>query len=370
MRRSVQAHINQLNWFVDQFSRLGNHVVGGDLNQEVKLKDLENAFADWMCYQPASQRSASFLQASRDIVINKEQSVLRDLTGLKVNVEFFCTFRKHQQDIEERKSFITKSREILPATALQDWYTKHVYEKLKQRIEDFEHEGSGWSLLGPNSLMSEIPTIHLLMIKKSVNYTDNLDNIESVYHFAWIHNLSGVIKSQIFLGHSKLYFCDRCLNHFKLKECYLEHRVDCFKSNKVRLEFPSEKNKILKFKDFKSKDTVPFVVYADLECTLEPPGDDEKTVHKHVPHSIAYYVHCSYNNTLSKFELNRSPDCINWFVKQLESLALDFEKILKNPIKMKPLTNEQQDRHNQVTQRYFHDRLYISDLLVTRLKMA
>ncbi|CAD6233890.1 GSCOCG00012331001-RA-CDS, partial [Cotesia congregata] len=28
---------------------------------------------------------------------------------------------------------------------------------------------------------------------------------------------------------------------------------------------------------------------------------------------------------------------------------MDFEKILKNPIKMKPLTNEQQDRHNQAT---------------------
>ncbi|CAG5100622.1 Protein of unknown function [Cotesia congregata] len=157
MRRSVQAHINQLNWFVDQFSRLGNHVVGGDLNQGVKWKDLENASAGNIqtgCVINQHYKDpVSFLQASRDIVINKVQSVLRDLAGLKVNVEFFCTFRKHQQDIEERKSFITKSREILPATALQDWYTEHVYEKLKQRIEDFEHEDCGWSLLGPNSLM-------------------------------------------------------------------------------------------------------------------------------------------------------------------------------------------------------------------------
>ncbi|CAD6227385.1 GSCOCG00006155001-RA-CDS, partial [Cotesia congregata] len=128
----------------------------------------------------------------------------------------------------------------------------------------------------------------------------------------------------------------------------------------IRMEFPSEKNKILKFKDFKSKDTVLFVVYADLECTLEPPGDDEKPAHKHVPHSIAYYVHCSYDNTLSKFELNRSPDCINWFVKQLESLALDFENILKNPIKMKPLTKEQQDGHNQATECHICEKLITS----------
>ncbi|CAG5093191.1 Protein of unknown function, partial [Cotesia congregata] len=205
-----------------QFSRLGNQVVGGDLNQGVKWQNLENAFAGNIqtgcVINQRHKDPTSFLQASRDIVINKVQSVLRDLAGLKVNVEFFCTFRKHQQDIKERKSFITKNREILPATSLQDWYTEHVYEKLKQRIEDFELEGSGWSLLGPNCLMSEIPTIHLLMIKKSVNYTDNLDNIESVYHFAWIHNPSGLITSQISLGRHRLYFCDRCLNHFKLQK--------------------------------------------------------------------------------------------------------------------------------------------------------
>ncbi|XP_074096528.1 uncharacterized protein LOC141525794 [Cotesia typhae] len=150
VRRSVQAHINQLNWFADQFTRLGNQVVGGDLNQGVKWRDLENAFAGNIqtgCVVNQHHKDpASFLQASRDIIINKVQSVLRDLAGLKVNVELFCTFRK-QEDVEERKYFITKSREILPATSLQDWYSEHVYDKLLQRIEEFEHEGSGWSLL-------------------------------------------------------------------------------------------------------------------------------------------------------------------------------------------------------------------------------
>ncbi|XP_074096351.1 uncharacterized protein LOC141525688 [Cotesia typhae] len=136
--------------------RLGNQVVGGDLNQGVKWKDLENAFAGNIqtgcVINQRHKDPASFLQASRDIIINKVQSVLRDLAGLKVNVELFCIFRK-QEDVEERTSFITKSREILPATSLQDWFSQHVYDKLLQRIEDFEHEGSGWSLLGPNSLM-------------------------------------------------------------------------------------------------------------------------------------------------------------------------------------------------------------------------
>ncbi|XP_044578946.1 uncharacterized protein LOC123261418 [Cotesia glomerata] len=103
-----------------------------------------------------------------------------------------------------------------------------------------------------------------------------------------IKNLSRLTSKQISKDHSKLYFCDRCLNHFKLEKCFKEHRVDCFKSNKVRMKFPNEKNKILKFKDFKSKDTVPFVVYADLECTFEPQEDDGKTVHKHVLHTTVF----------------------------------------------------------------------------------
>ncbi|CAG5102900.1 Protein of unknown function [Cotesia congregata] len=87
-------------------------------------RDLKNAFAGNIqtgcVINQRHEDPASFLQNSRDIIINKVQSVLRDLAGLKVNVEFFCTFQKPHEDVEERKSFVTKSREILPPTSLQD----------------------------------------------------------------------------------------------------------------------------------------------------------------------------------------------------------------------------------------------------------
>ncbi|XP_057329894.1 uncharacterized protein LOC130670501 [Microplitis mediator] len=95
------------------------------------------------------------------------------------------------------------------------------------------------------------------------------------------------------------------------------------------------------------EDSVPFVVYADLECTLEPQGDDD--IQKHVPHSIAFYRHCNYDNNLSKIEINRSSDCVKWFVNKLENFAFEVEQYLNNPVPMEPLDKQQQKSHDRST---------------------
>ncbi|CAD6242833.1 GSCOCG00012641001-RA-CDS, partial [Cotesia congregata] len=177
--------------------------------------------------------------------------------------------------------------------------------------------------------------IHLLIIEKNMNIHDNdMKNYEPRFHFALIKNLSRLVKSQLSKGHSKLFFCDRCLNHYKKKNRFINTNLI------VCMELPNKENKILKFTKFQYKDTVPFIVYADLECMLEPQGDDENNTQKHVPHSIAFYCHCTYNDKLSKFEINRSPSCIEWFVKKLQFLASEFDHYLRNPIPMKQLTKE------------------------------
>ncbi|XP_053596140.1 uncharacterized protein LOC128668016 [Microplitis demolitor] len=134
---------------------------------------------------------------------------------------------------------------------------------------------------------------------------------------------------------------------------------DCFKLNKVRMKFPTNENKMLKFKNYRNKDSVPFVVYADLECTLEPQGDDD--IQNHVPHSIAFYRHCNYDNNLSKFEINRSSDCVKWFVNKLENFAFEVEQYLKNPIPMKPLDKQQQKSHDRSTVCHICEKTIASD---------
>ncbi|CAD6227246.1 GSCOCG00011951001-RA-CDS, partial [Cotesia congregata] len=115
-------------------------------------------------------------------------------------------------------------------------------------------------------------TIHLLMIETNITLNDDDDSIENhrpIFHFAFIRNLSRLVKSSITKGKTKLFFCDRCLCHFKLESSYQRHYTDCLSHNKVKMSLPSQENKILSFKNHSFKDPVPFVVYADLESVLE-----------------------------------------------------------------------------------------------------
>ncbi|CAD6229572.1 GSCOCG00012110001-RA-CDS, partial [Cotesia congregata] len=204
-----------------------------------------------------------------------------------------------------------------------------------------------------NNYKCEKPVISLLMIEtendiESGNNNNNdinfhtLKSHHSIFHFALIKNLSRLVKSQISKGKHKLWFCERCLCHFKFEKSFEKHKMDCIKFNNVRMRLPENDKGIINFKNHKHKDPVPFVIYADLECTLEYVSDD---IDKHVPHSIGYYIHCNYDNSLSKFEFKRSPDCIDWFVKELEVLGRKVDFYLKNPISMKTLSPEQQKYH-------------------------
>jgi hypothetical protein len=57
--------------------------------------------------------------------------------------------------------------------------------------------------------------------------------------------------------------------------------------------------------------------------------DVNKKMHKyqkHEPFSIAI-IKCSYDDTLSKFNLYTSKDCQNWFVQKLKAIALEFRGV-------------------------------------------
>lgn len=107
--------------------------------------------------------------------------------------------------------------------------------------------------------------------------------------------------------------CDRCLCHFKYQKSYDNHKKDCENINECRVILPGKNDKILKFKNYKNKEKVPFAVYADIESLLEP-VTNTTAYQKHIPTSVAFYLHCNFNESLSEFKLYRGADCINWFM--------------------------------------------------------
>ena len=107
-------------------------------------------------------------------------------------------------------------------------------------------------------------------------------------HYTWLKNMSHLMSGGI--GHKtagKKVYCKRCLSAFKTEEKLEKHKVICTDKGFIqRCIFPIEKDKILQFKNYKKKLLMPFAIYADMECKLEEP-DNENVISKHTPISIA-----------------------------------------------------------------------------------
>ncbi|XP_011687463.1 PREDICTED: uncharacterized protein LOC105449778 [Wasmannia auropunctata] len=171
----------------------------------------------------------------------------------------------------------------------------------------------------------------------------------SIGHFAWIKNLSRLVSSQLSKKQHKKFFCDRCLHYFSSQERLDAHTVDCNELNECAVELPKEDAKWLTFGKHGNKERVPFVVYADLECVLEKMDPNLPESQHHKVHSIACYIHCSFNDALSGYRCRRDKDCVAWFVEELKELAHKVKSALSVNVPMAELTRDECERYNNAT---------------------
>ncbi|XP_015125084.1 uncharacterized protein LOC107046880, partial [Diachasma alloeum] len=214
-----------------------------------------------------------------------------------------------------------------------------------------------------SSVKSERPTIHLLLFCSSIHVAGD---IQPIYHFAWIRDLSRLVSAQISSHAHRTWLCDRCLCHFQEKRSYERHQQDCFAINHCKTVLPREGENLLSFKNYKYKETVPFVIYADLECILESiNGDDNGNEdgmlrQKHIPHSVAFYLKCSFNDDLSKFKLKRDPQCIKWLVEELQDIGLMVNDYLRTVIPMEKLSIERKQEFQSAEVCHICEKSFIS----------
>lgn len=205
-----------------------------------------------------------------------------------------------------------------------------------------------------NLLMLPVDTDHVdddgsdddVEITTATLCTDEVNSMR-LFHFALIKDMSRLLRKQLGGSSDKKHFCSRCLNYFKRQETLNRHQFHCKQLNKTKITLPKDDKKFLKFSNFQNKEKVPFVLYADLESILKKCRDlkPTKTIskyQKHEPFSIAYYLKCSYDDSLSKFELYTGEDCISWFTKRLQEIAVQLNDIFSTVVPMKPLTPDQQ----------------------------
>ncbi|XP_071648502.1 uncharacterized protein [Temnothorax longispinosus] len=156
-----------------------------------------------------------------------------------------------------------------------------------------------------------------------------------------------------------------CLHYFSSSDKLQSHTVECRKVNKCAIRLPSENNKWLSFKNHSRKERLSFVVYADLECVLQKTQPETEHASYAYQHhrvcSIAYYVQCSYDETLSTYRFRRDNDCVAWFVEELNGLAHRVKNILSDIVCMVDLTRDEWETFHSATKCHICEQQYAPD---------
>ncbi|KYN14583.1 hypothetical protein ALC57_13217, partial [Trachymyrmex cornetzi] len=161
--------------------------------------------------------------------------------------------------------------------------------------------------------------------------------------------------------------CEWCLHYFGSSQRLQTHEVDCQKLNDCTIRLPSENDRWLEFSNHRNQERVPFIVYADLKCVLrktEPDKVDVSTSYayqRHEAFNIGYYVHCSYDNSLSSYQFRRDNDCITWFARQLNDLAHRVKDIIPANVPMETLSKQQQVAYRTATRCHICGKLFAPD---------
>ena len=139
------------------------------------------------------------------------------------------------------------------------------------------------------SFNDDVGQARYAMYLSKTNFEHTVDLLYWNGHYAQISHFNRFM-SDISAHHSRKYFCKRCLGHFYSELDLVSHRENCTatEGHKQVLELP-DKDILLKFKNFRYVQHVPFVIYADFECLLKPTNKKRTTpfeYQEHLPYSV------------------------------------------------------------------------------------
>ena len=100
--------------------------------------------------------------------------------------------------------------------------------------------------------------VNLLMI------TDGTSN----WHYLAVKSISGLLRG-ITSNHNGDFYCLNCFHSYTTENKLRKHERICEDHDFCYVKMPDEDNNILEYVPGKKSLTVPFIIYADLECLLK-----------------------------------------------------------------------------------------------------
>lgn len=200
--------------------------------------------------------------------------------------------------------------------------------------------------------------VNLLYLRKRIRRFDAEDDDDDCFdsHYCWIRNLAALVRSQVTKNTKKIFLCNRCLNHFRTAVKLTEHNKMCTIKNKCAIEMPDLKSNVVRFKNFQNELKYPFVIYADTESLLKPPGKSvfspnckTQAIQQHEIHSIGYYFLDANEEIKSYYASHRGSNCVDWFMNELTNIAMDAFDFLETKRSMIALTQKQEKAFHSAT---------------------
>ena len=154
----------------------------------------------------------------------------------------------------------------------------------------------------------------------------------------------------------KQYFCINCLQGFTQELSRDQHQVYCEDNESVRVEMPKQGSTV-EFKDGQNQFRVPFIMYTDFECTLEPMGPVElgspnqpytNEVNQYTPSGWCAYSKFAYGDVGNLLRTYRGKDCIETFCNYIKGEARRLYHMFPE-LPMDPLTKKQRKKYKKAT---------------------
>ena len=165
-------------------------------------------------------------------------------------------------------------------------------------------------------------------------------------HYSVITNLDRLLASRN-LHRGRTHFCNYCLHGFSNEQLLEQHIPYCSIHMPTRVLLPTERNKILEFKDYSKTLSIPYVIYCNFQYVRYNMSDSspaDSSIKKHqrrqVLWAFAYkvisFIKCA-DEDRERFDLKiyRGPNAIKIFIKKMLILKNYLTEKIKLNVSMR-----------------------------------
>lgn len=184
-------------------------------------------------------------------------------------------------------------------------------------------------------------------------------------HFHAIRNLSSLVKKGNRKHTRRSFVCRACLSTFATHHAYQFHLTVCLGNGKRRFEPPKQEDAVLSFQGYSKLIEAPFVIYADLESSIQVPescheeGKKTLSTRSHGCISWASTTICRPNSEFSSLPIYYTgSDSVDTFLNHLEAEFDRISDILEQVNVPLVMSAEDEFVHDQTQHCYMCQKLF------------